>query len=116
MTPKSEQPPVGCQGPRCALCSRFTVEQDDNFEYCGINLYGDTVRFYVDALRFYGDILERDLEQLAEDPDLRLLLDVSEAQSPVRRELDRTKRASAWLDTNWDRDANGMGAIVNIGV
>jgi hypothetical protein len=90
------------------------MEQDDNFQYWGVDLYADTVKFFIDALRFYSGLLKRDLEALQDDPDLRILLDVKGAQSPIQRELERTDRAIALLDGQWDKDAHGLGTMVNV--
>jgi uncharacterized protein (TIGR02391 family) len=90
------------------------MEQDDNFQYWGVNLYPDTVKFFVDGLRFYSGLLKRDLESLQDDPELSILLDVKGAQSPIQRELERTNHAIAWLDSQWDKDVHGLGAMVNI--
>jgi len=89
------------------------MEQDDNFQYNGVSIYGDSVKFYLDALAFYRDLLKKDLDALSSDPDLSILLDVTKIQSPIRREVERTDRVTAWLDQQWDKDVDGLGVTTN---
>ena len=90
------------------------MEKDDNFQYWGLDLYGDTVKFLIDALKFYSDLLRRDLDTLQHDADLGSLLDMEEVHSPLRRELGRVSRAIKLLDENWDKNVHGLGAMLNL--
>lgn len=89
-------------------------ELNDGHQYIGVSLYGDTVKFFLDALAFYQSALEKDIEALRADPDLRLLVDVEDAASPMRRELELAARATAWLSEPWDKDIHGFGVAVTI--
>jgi Protein of unknown function (Hypoth_ymh) len=89
-------------------------EPNDNHQYYGVSIYGESVKFLIDALRFYAERLKQDVRGLHGDADLALFINPDTAISPLQREIERTERATKWVGEQWDKDEIGMGVVLNL--
>jgi len=74
-------------------------EPDDNKVYNLVSLYAETVRFLTKSLQFYHALLNKDLDALVSDKDLKDLLESEPTRASVlRKEITRVKRAIEWFE------------------
>lgn len=73
-------------------------EHQDHHQYGFVLFYAETLEFFVAALTFYEGLLQKDLDEIARDPDLKLFLNPAESgRFPIHEELARVKRVREWL-------------------
>jgi hypothetical protein len=91
------------------------TEPPDHHVYDWVSFNRDTFEFYRSAVAFYESLLQRDLEALRTDGDLRAILGDRALDSyPIAKELKRVERLRTWFGEEiakggkdaWDYDVN----------
>jgi hypothetical protein len=89
-------------------------EHPDHHQYGAVLFYGETLEFFLSGLRFYEGLLQKDLDEINKDPDLKLFLNPTDTgRFPVHDELARVKRVHEWL-TGELKGNDRFGANVSV--
>lgn len=89
---------------------RIPQEPYDNEIHRGISLYPDTLEFYLSSVSFYEGLLEKDLQLVASDPDLKAIIDEKTIETlPASIEL---KHARFVRESIQEKLTNGQNSAI----